>query len=180
MISRLSTSHLMVGVLSLGIWFAALRSGSDIWRQVAYSATTLALVLSAVAAHYRGPFWYGFAVVGWSYFLLGYSPGFRLLLETPQAGGDTGDRRLNDDLLTSRAIAWVYDQALSPPAATRTNPVPPWTLHAMDQRRANTLCIGHSFLTLVLATLGGQVTKIAVVGGFRLRRTEQSEEGCLP
>jgi hypothetical protein len=34
----------------------------------------MALLTATVLARYRGAFWYGFAVFGWGYFLLGLGP----------------------------------------------------------------------------------------------------------
>src|SRR5689334_10295137 len=68
---RPSIAGLMAFILFLGIWFAAMRSGSDLWLRISWTLTASVLLAALILAQYRGAFWYGFAIVGWGYFLLG-------------------------------------------------------------------------------------------------------------
>ena len=53
----------------------ALRSGSDLWFSVFYTLTTFILLVAILAARlrrgYERAFWFGFAVFGCGYYLLG-------------------------------------------------------------------------------------------------------------
>src|SRR5262245_25907390 len=71
---RLTIAWLLAAIVVLGILFAGLRSGSNDWFKVIYTATFITLVYAAITARYRGAFWYGFAVAGWAYFLIGFGP----------------------------------------------------------------------------------------------------------
>jgi hypothetical protein len=72
--SRLTISGMMAVVVLAAVGFAAIRSGSDLWLRVIYSLVAMALLTATVLARYRSAFWYGFAVFGWGYFLLGLGP----------------------------------------------------------------------------------------------------------
>jgi hypothetical protein len=37
-------------------------------------SATIMLVYAAIAARYRGAFWYGFAIAGWTYFVIAFGP----------------------------------------------------------------------------------------------------------
>jgi hypothetical protein len=73
---RMSIAGLMALVLFLAVGLAAFRSGTETWFRSLYTATIGVLLLSILAARFsRGilsAFWFGFAVVGWSYLLLGF------------------------------------------------------------------------------------------------------------
>jgi hypothetical protein len=71
---RLTISGMMAVVVLAAVGFAAMRSGSGLWLRVIYSLVAMALLTATVLARYRGAFWYGFAVFGWGYFLLGLGP----------------------------------------------------------------------------------------------------------
>src|SRR4051812_23788071 len=65
----------LLGVITFcGILLAGLSSGSNDWFKSIYTLTFLTLVYAAIAARYRGPSWYGFAVAGWAYFVVGFGP----------------------------------------------------------------------------------------------------------
>jgi len=71
---RFSISALISLTIFSGLIFGALRSGSTIWFQSVYTLTFVILLFATIAARYRGPFWHGFAIVGWAYFVLGFGP----------------------------------------------------------------------------------------------------------
>jgi hypothetical protein len=68
----------MAGIAVLAVGLAAWLSGSFAWFTALYGVTIFALLMATVAARYRpathGAFWFGFAVFGWGYFLIGISP----------------------------------------------------------------------------------------------------------
>lgn len=71
---RFTIARLLGVILILGLVFAGLRSGSNDWFKLIYTLTFLKLVYAGIAARYRGVFWYGFAVAGWAYFVIGFGP----------------------------------------------------------------------------------------------------------
>lgn len=78
---RAPIASLMVFMIFLAMCLAALHSGSLARLQAVYVFTLLILFFDAIAARYRGPFWYSSAIVGWGYFLLGTGPLFGHIAE---------------------------------------------------------------------------------------------------
>jgi hypothetical protein len=73
--TRISVRTLMALVILLGLELAALRSCSVFWFKTSYSLTLASLFVAILAARFRdGTFWFGFALFGWGYFLLGLGP----------------------------------------------------------------------------------------------------------
>jgi hypothetical protein len=68
----------MGGIMLLAAEFAALRAGTAFWFRTVYTSTVVMLLVATLAArfsHRAGrPFWFGFALFGWAYFLLVLGP----------------------------------------------------------------------------------------------------------
>lgn len=146
---RLTLAGQIGVIVVVAVGFAALRSGSLGWYRTIYSLTILALAVAALAARYRGPFWRGFAVVGWGYFLLGMGPWFIRM----EMGGPSVS--LNHDLLTSVWIKQLSEHAI---AVSDTMPATPegMAIRAERIRRIGyTTAIAHSLFSLLVATIGG-------------------------
>jgi hypothetical protein len=71
---RFTIARLLAAICLLGIVLAGLRSGSNDWFKLIYTLTFMTLVYAAIVARYRDTFWYGFAVAGWAYFVVGFGP----------------------------------------------------------------------------------------------------------
>jgi hypothetical protein len=75
---RISTRGLMAALVVIGLGLAAIRSGSYTALRFVYTGTLLMLLVALIAASYRpaaqGAFWFGFAAVGWGYFLFAFVP----------------------------------------------------------------------------------------------------------
>jgi hypothetical protein len=71
---RMTIGRLLLAIMFFGVIFAGLRSGSNDWFKLNYTLTFISLVYAAIATRYRGVFWYGFAVAGWAYFIVGFGP----------------------------------------------------------------------------------------------------------
>jgi hypothetical protein len=130
---QLTIARLMGLVLFLGFWFAAMRSGSHLWLRVSWTLTASVLLASLILARYRGAFWYGFAIVGWGYFLLGQSP---------------GDGTLNPWFLSSDLVEYLCSF------------VPQYRIVGLAdaleiERSRNIEIICHSMLALIAASVGG-------------------------
>src|SRR4051812_37111537 len=116
---NVSLMGLIVVVLAIGLALAALRAGSFAWLRAMYTATAFAFLLSVLAAKYhRDTFWFGFAVFGWAYFLLGIGPVTNWLPVSDVVQGPILQPHINpvlpnNDLLERLAIAQA--RHLSPP-----------------------------------------------------------------
>ena len=140
---RLSIAGLMALVLFLGFWFAAMRSGSDLWLRISWTLTASVLLAALILARYRGAFWYGFAAVGWGYFLLGSVAWVGL-----PYGQSPGLGTLNRMLLSSD----LADYLCSFVPEIRTEG---FSAASEIERCRNIELTCHSMLTLLFAPVGG-------------------------
>jgi hypothetical protein len=145
---RLSIAGLMVLVLFLGIWLAAMRSGSGLWLQVSWTLTASVLVTATIAARYRGAFWYGFAIAGWGYFLLG-SVAWIGLENSQFPGAGT----LNRMLVSADLVVYLCSYV----PGFRTEGFS----SALEMERCRNIeVICHSMLTLLFAPAGGMIARL--------------------
>ena len=144
---RASILGLIAAVVASAVAFAALRTGSEYWLSAFYTLTVVMLLFAVIAARYRrGParaFWFGFAVFGWGFFLLGSNAWMTHLGGIIEQG--SGGGQLNRNLLTTRVIQAVVTRIRKP-----TNNV-----LAINLITAQTIGIVQLGLTLILASLGG-------------------------
>jgi hypothetical protein len=149
--SRITIASLLGVVLFFGIVFARLRSGSNDWFKLIYTLTFLTLVYAAIATRYRGPFWYGFAIAGWAYFMIGFGP----WIGSPP--GSEPLRAVNRNLVTS-VILEIVSGALFrddvPPPGPALFPMMVSQMHS-----ANRDGMGHCTLTILFAVAGGFVSR---------------------
>jgi hypothetical protein len=133
-----------LAIVAFAIAFTALKTASDLWYSTFYTFTAILLLSAVIAARFRRgnekAFWFGFAIFGWCFFVLGLGP-------WPRAGDEEGGLSiaLNRNLLTSRVIL-----ALVPYLRTSTD-----NLAAVDKITTNTTGIAHLLITLVIAIGGG-------------------------
>lgn len=153
--SRVTIASLLGLILLCGIFLAGLRSGSNDWVKLTYSLTFLSLVYAAIAARYRGAFWYGFAVAGWAYFVIGFGPWINTPLES------TPPPALNANLLTSVVLQSMAN-ALSENDSPMTFRIGALTARMVSINDANRIGIGHCALTMVFGLAGGLVAKFLV------------------
>ena len=135
---RVTIASLLAVIVFFGVVFAGLRSGTAMWMRSIYTGTFLTLVYAALAAKYRGAFWYGFSVAGWAYLVLGISPW----------GEPSSFEGINGGLISS----WFYGLAidfLSNWHAGRPGSMGPYLWET------NCLVICHCALTVLLAVAGG-------------------------
>ena len=140
---RLTISGLMTVVVLAAVGFAAMRSGSDLWLRLIYSLVALALLTATILARYHGAFWYGFAIFGWGYFLLGLGPWVGLAsTRTPE------NQPLNQMLLSYDVANYL--------CSFITDYQPEGQLNRSDvmlSRNMQAIC--HSILTLPFGFTGG-------------------------
>ncbi len=184
---RFSIASLLGIVLFVAIAIAALRASNDAWDSSVLGLTLLTLLAAALLAVHRTDrrraFWLGFAVFGWIYLFASLIPQIALRLPTTlglafidskipgrdttippgftypitynpvQAGGYTPQFYT---LPTSiQGNVWIWD--------TTTDKLVP----GPGSTTENFLRIGHSFLALVLAIVGGQLSRYLYRTGER-------------
>jgi hypothetical protein len=137
-------------IAAFAMAFAALRSSSKIWYGALYTFTTFLLLTAVLAARFRRgyerAFWFGFAVFGWGFFLLGYRPWMNAFEDVDEVGNTT----LNSNLLTSRVILFLL------PHLRRTTD----DLGAIHDITQTTIGIAHLLMTLVVAITGGLIAML--------------------
>src|SRR5215469_5613287 len=93
--ARVTIAGMMGAVLVTACWLAALRSDKLDALRWFYALTIAILLLAVLAARLaraeRRPFWFGFAVFGWAYLLLGLG----LRPQLPSAWGPPSDPVVN-------------------------------------------------------------------------------------
>jgi hypothetical protein len=144
---QVSILAIVVTIVASALAFAALKTASDLWLSALYTFTTVLLLAAVIAARFRRgdekAFWFGFAVFGCGFFVMGLGP-------WPSAFDGENDGTgisLNRNLLTSRVILFLV-----PYLRTETN-----DLGAIDKITTNTIGIAHLLVTLTLAIGGGVI-----------------------
>jgi hypothetical protein len=154
--SRFTIAGLLGVIVILSMFFAGLSSGSNDWFKLIYTLVFLTLVYAAIAARYRGPFWYGFAVAGWVYFLIAFGPWI-----ATHAGGEPL-HGVNRNIVTSvvleivTAIMFRLDVMASGDAMPATDIA---SMMVLKLREANREGITHCALTILFAVAGGWLAR---------------------
>jgi hypothetical protein len=168
---RFPIAVLMAGVLFLALGLTVLRSGSFVWFRVFYAATLLALLLAIIAARYRpvreGAFWFGYAVFGWGYFLIGIGPWTEWTTRTITGQGEYLQVRANPLLPTQGLMEWIADYHagnLRPPLTGKNVTVSREEFHAHAKAlagyaevRESVIGIGHLMSVWILGAVGGGI-----------------------
>ncbi len=144
---QVSILGLVLIVVACATAFTALRTASYIWYSTLYSFTTVLLLAAVVAARFRRGnekvFWFGFAVFGWGFFLLGLGPWPDPFEDINYSMGHS----LNRNLLTFRVVLFLV-----PYLRTDTN-----DLDSINKITEYTIGIAHLLTTLALGIGGGLV-----------------------
>jgi hypothetical protein len=154
--SRMTIASLLGLIAIVAMILTALRSGSNDWFKLNYTLVFLTLVYAAIAARYRGPFWYGFAIAGWAYFLIAFGP----WIGTQQVGHP--QHAVNRNIVTSlflEIVSAIMDRIDAISHAEGTPPVDSVSMMMANLRSANRDGICHCSLTLLFACLGGFVSR---------------------
>jgi hypothetical protein len=150
---RLTIASLSGAVIYCGIIFAGLRSGSNDWFKSIYTLTFVTLVFAAIAARYRGPFWYGFAIAGWAYFIIGFGPWIGAPI------GSEPQQAVNRNLVTSVVLEFVSGTMSMRDARPQPGAGAPVANLIFQPQWSNRDGICHSALTVTFAFLGGFVSR---------------------
>jgi hypothetical protein len=188
---RFNIAGLLFLVLVLGVALAALRQSSDLWESGFFTATVAILLVSILLSVHRDgltqAFWLGFAVLGWSYVVLTIVPPIESRLITTKAlaylqskvharrplkittvrhsgswaqtdqsqnvwfSSDAGDRFVT----SGQGQLWIWDSAAGK------------LLSGWNSTSGNFIRIGHSLLALLVAWLGGQLSRALCRGRRR-------------
>jgi hypothetical protein len=148
-------------VVTAAMAFAALRTASNLWFSALYTFTTVVLLLAVIAARYghrsTRAFWFGFAVFGWGFLMLGSGAWLNPYPDDENGIGGT----INQGLLTSRFVLFLV-----PHLRQET-----LDLEAINRITANTTGIAHLLVTLTIALGGG------TVAALMKRRRKRAEPG---
>jgi hypothetical protein len=196
---RFTIGGLLGAVLFAAVAFAALREADEFWDSAVFTATLSVLLASVLlAAHRTGgrrAFWLGFALFGGAYLTASLVPavGSRLLttrgltfLDSKMPGRDEPVKLMLRWTNTPRGNNTVASVAFSPDgrtlAATGQGVVRLWDVAAgkafgISVRTTESfLGIGHSLLALLLALLGGYLSRRLHSPG----RTRVDDERATP
>jgi hypothetical protein len=190
---RFSIASLLALVLFLAIAFAALRAANELWDSAVFTGT-LAILLAAVllAVHRtqrRRAFWLGFAVFGWVALFASLVPAVESRLPTTKLLAYLDSEVLGRN---ARRVVTLSRNAIDLRTTVNSSGSPAWAQAATGRSverlwnkkaRAmltgpngtteNFIRIGHSLIALVLAWLGGHLSRSLYVGD---RQAEGSEE----
>jgi hypothetical protein len=194
---RFTIASLLVVILVLGVGFAALRESSDLWESGLFTLTLGILLISILAAIHRTEkrraFWLGFAVFGWIYLALTFMPSIESRLITTKVLAYL-DSKVPDRSIVH--IKRVWDSWSSKPdqnnqsigfvpqgnsGTSRTVPVAGKLSFmgsftgAASGSTMTFIRIGHSFLTLIAAMMGGLLSQ-----HLDAKERERSRESVSP
>lgn len=169
---RFTISSLLIVVLFAGLGFAALREANEIWDSSIFSTTVGILVISTLPAVHRTEkrraFWLGFALFGWIYLGLSLVPSIESRLTTtrtltyldskmPRSSPVelTLELSVNNGNGTFEDVPTMTGWRSSKPS----KPWPPSVLTGFSGTTGNFIRIGHSLLALIMALLGGYISR---------------------
>jgi hypothetical protein len=179
---RFHIGGILILVLLLGVGFAALREADDIWDSMVLSATAGVLLVSVLLLIHRKAekraFWAGFALLGWGYVGLTLLPSVEPRLLTTKALAFL-DSKVPGRPAVITGQAWGGAGTASPPpnyiafspqgnlvaGTTTSTSIRVWNvstgnlLGSGSGTTENFLRIGHSLLALIVAWLGGKLSR---------------------
>ena len=98
---RVSLLAIVLIIAACAMAFTGLRTASKLWYSALYTFTAFLLLTAVLAARFRRgherAFWFGFAVFGWGFFLMGLGPWMNPFSDDGEPVGHT----LNPNLLTT-------------------------------------------------------------------------------
>jgi hypothetical protein len=147
---RYSIASLLGLVLFVAVAFAALRQADELWDSAIFSLTVGLLLISVLLAVHRTgrsrAFWLGFAVVGWAYLIVSLIPPVESRLVTKKGLSYLDSKIPGRDASPKFAVSLLTEKP-SPGS---------WKPSATSE---DLVRIGHSLLALVLAFVGGQLSR---------------------
>jgi hypothetical protein len=177
---RFTIRSLLLAVLFVGIAAAALRASTDAWDGGLFGMVFLILLTAVLLAFHRADhkraYWSGFALFGWAYLVASLVPQVESRLPTTKGlayidskipGRETtltvalnSIKRINSN--AGQAVAFSPDGgtlAISSPAIRLWDATTGKLLAGPGGTSENFVRIGHSLLALVVAFLGGHLSR---------------------
>jgi hypothetical protein len=186
---RFRIGSLLILIVFLGVGFAALREATDLWDSIVLSVAILVMTASLLLAIHRQAkrraFWIAFALFGWVYLGLTAIPPIesRLLMTRALAyldsriprsivitSGTTGAGNIDPIALTVRSVAFSPDGSVMASSNNSGN-LRVWSSAAVRRlwsengTTENFVRIGHSLFALILAWLGGSLSRRLLLRG---------------
>ena len=164
---RFTIASLLVVVLVLGLSFAALRESSDFWDSGTFSPTLGVLLISTLLAIHRPEkrraFWMGFALFGSAYLGLTLVPSIepRLIMTMALVYLDSKVPERPLDILPTlpELIRFANDNRLDINRPDIVTLAKVDLLGGWSGTTENFVRIGHSLFALLVAWLGGQLSR---------------------
>jgi WD40 repeat protein len=180
---RFRIGSLLILIVFLGVGFAALREATDLWDSIVLTLAIGVLLVSLLLAIHRKverrAFWVAFALFGWVYLGLIAIPSIESRLLTTRAlayldsriprsivitSGTTGTGNIDPIALTVRSVAFSTDGSVMASSDNSGN-VRVWSsatvrrLWSANGTTENFVRIGHSLFAVLLAWLGGSLSR---------------------
>jgi WD40 repeat protein len=179
---RFRIGSLLILIIFLGVGFAALREATDLWDSIVLSVTIGALLVSLLLAIHREDerraFWIAFALFGWVYLGLTAIPSIESRLLTNKALAYL-DAQLPGRPVLLSAQTWVKTGNSTQPvtkvtfstngdvlaSSVSSGNMRIWSMGAgrllwsANGSAENFVRIGHSLFALILAWLGGSLSR---------------------
>jgi hypothetical protein len=196
---RFSIASLLGLVLLLAVSLAALRAADELWDSAVFTGTVAILLIAVLLVVHRTDrrraFWLGFAVFGWVAFVASMAPAVESRLVTTKLlaylGSKVSRRSESLDAIwdTWSSVSLTKDNVATARVAVSGNlaqtdgwsawAFPVWDattgkgLNGARGTTENFLRIGHSLIALMLAWLGGHLSRGLYIAN---RHPEGSEE----
>jgi hypothetical protein len=168
---RFSIANLLGAILFVGMGFAALLESTDAGDSAVLGLTLVALLTAVLLAVHRTAsrqaFWMGFALFGWAYLVASLMP--TVVPRLPTANALT----YLDSVVARRPTAGVYVIS-NLVNGVEFIPLEPATLRRPSRTTDNFIRIGHSLIALVLAWLGGHLSRCLFVWNRKADRGDGS------
>jgi hypothetical protein len=181
---RFQIGSLLILIVFLGVGFAALREATDLWDGIVVTLASGVLLVSLLLAIHRQAerraFWVAFALFGWGYLGLIAIPSIEPRLLTTRAlayldsqvpgrpglieGTTSGAGNMDPIALTVRSVAFSPDGTRLA-ASNNSGGLRIWStapgkfLFTSTGTIENFVRIGHSLFALILAWLGGKLSR---------------------
>jgi hypothetical protein len=193
---RFSIARLLGVVFYVAVAVAALRAATDAWDSAIFGLTLLAFLTAVLLAIHRADrrraSWLGFALFGWAYLGASLIPPFESRLPTTTGLAYLDSKVPGRDASVGRRLMWLYKGQARKAVSTVTfspdgrliAPVQGSTVRLWDAVTGRLLSgqggtsesflhIGHSLVALLVAFLGGHLSR-HLYDGRRGRREDET------
>jgi hypothetical protein len=155
---RFSIASLLIVILFISVALAALRASTDVWDGCLLGLALLLLLTATLLTIHRKnrqqASWLGFSVFGWAYLVASLLPPIETRLPTTNGLAYLGTLRIWPP--TAAPAYFDYDDDGTPdPSVARAL----FYILSTSGSQGNFVRIGHSLLALVMALIGGRLSR---------------------